>query len=94
MKHMIYITLAIILIGVGLVVFPLPIPFGAPMIAIGCTILLTHSRVATRVLAGARQRWSRVDQTVHFIEIRAPRSIARVLRRTKPVDIKLFRRKI
>lgn len=94
MTHLLYISVALVLIGAGLIVFPLPIPLGAPMVAVGVTILISHSRVAARGLMALRIRSKRVERAIHFLEERAPRSIARSLRRTRPVGARLFRTRI
>ena len=92
MKHLLYIAVTFVLIGGGLIILPLPIPLGAPMIAIGVTILISHSRTAARALMGLRLRSPRVNRAVHLLEIKAPETIARSLKRTRPEGLRLFGR--
>jgi hypothetical protein len=93
LTHLLYIAAALVLIGAGLIVFPLPIPFGAPMVAVGVTLLISHSRVAARGLMALRFKSPQVERAIHFLEVRAPKAIARVLRRTRPIGARLFRKR-
>lgn len=89
MTHLLYIAAAFVLIGSGLIMFPLPIPLGAPMIAVGVTVLISHSRTAARGLMALRLRSERVERAIRFLETRSPKPVARTLRRTRPIGVRL-----
>lgn len=93
MPHFMFITLAAVLIGAGMIVFPLPIPLGAPMVAVGVTMLITHSRTAARAMTALRLRWQRFNRAIQFLEQKAPRVISRSLRRTRPEGVRYFGRR-
>lgn len=84
MTSIIMVILAIAIILVGLVLFPLPIPFGVPLVIIGVTILIANSVYAARKFAVLRQSWPRFNGWIEFLENRAPDGFARILRRTRP----------
>jgi hypothetical protein len=87
-----YIMLAVLLIGVGLIMFPLPIPLGAPMIAVGVVILISHSRGAARFMTYLRVAYPVFNRTIQTLEMKAPKSVARSLRRTRPEILRYFGR--
>jgi len=89
--HLLYIAAAFMLMGAGLIMFPLPIPLGAPMIAVGVTVLISHSRTAARGLMALRLRSARVERVIYFLETRSPKAVARILRRTRPLGARLVR---
>jgi len=78
---------SILLILAGMIVAPLPIPFGIPMIVIGITILIAHSPMAARAFANLRRRWTRFDDWIRFLEEKAPAIMAEPLRRTRPEGV-------
>lgn len=84
MPAILIIPASIVLILAGIVVTPLPIPFGVPMIIVGVVALIGHSNLAARLFAGLRGRWTRFDLVVRFLESRAPAVMARALMRTRP----------
>jgi hypothetical protein len=70
--------------AVGLVLAPTPIPFGVPIMALSVFLLIAtnpHAARTVQVLRG-RHRW--VHRAMHFVEQRAPKRIATVLRSTRP----------
>lgn len=92
MKSLLYVAVAIVLILVGLVMFPLPIPLGAPMVALGIVILITHSRNSARFMTMLRVSYPRFNGVIKMLENKAPRTISRSLRRTRPEILRYFGR--
>jgi hypothetical protein len=76
--------LAIVLIGAGLIVLPLPIPFGALMLVLGISLLIASNDTA----AGWSRRWRvrnpRLNSRMLSLEARLPAWISKILRRTTP----------
>lgn len=93
MPHFMFIALAAVLIGAGMIVFPLPIPLGAPMVAIGVTMLISHSRTAARTMTALRIRSQGFNRAIQLLEQKTPRTISRSLRRTRPEGIRYFGRR-
>ena len=81
---LVYQIFAVILILAGLVIFPLPIPFGAALIAIGLTVLIGNSRAFAAFLRARRVRHPRVHELFNTLEDRMPTGIRRILERSDP----------
>jgi Kef-type K+ transport system membrane component KefB len=77
-------VLAVALIFAGLIILPLPIPFGAILIFIGLTILISSNTLAARWLKNRRIRNARLNNIVCTIETRLPGRLADIIRRTAP----------
>ena len=72
------------LILVGLIVFPMPIPLGAIMIACGLVLVLSSSATASRLLKSFRRRHRGANQVIETVEERLPETWKKVLRRSDP----------
>jgi len=77
-------TLAGILLLLGFATVWLPIPTGVPLMAAGLILIIATSRAAARRLRKRRQRGTRLNRAMVWIEERAPHRLARILRRTRP----------
>ncbi|MGF1649797.1 MAG: hypothetical protein ACFCUN_05050 [Hyphomicrobiaceae bacterium] len=75
---------AIVLLILGLILLPLPIPLGAPLLVIGSAMMISVSPAFARLVANARERWQRFDDALSFLEVRAPETLAEILRKTRP----------
>ena len=84
MVKLIYIALAVALIGSGFVVFPLPIPLGALMIACGLILLISTSRSVARGVRMYRRKNQKFDRIIRAAADRLPTSWRRVLDQTEP----------
>jgi hypothetical protein len=73
-------SLGLVLFLSGMVVFPLPIPFGLLMMALG----LTNSNWAPELVRRARRRWPKFDGWLRQAGRKMPRSMFRVLAATDP----------
>ncbi len=71
---------AILLIIIGIVVAPSPVPFGIVFIVLGFFLL---SAVAPDLIRWLRRRWRWFDRQLTKLEKRLPAWIARQLRRSK-----------
>ena len=76
--------LAIVLILLGLVVLPLPIPFGAIMIVTGLVVLVSVSATAAWAVRSFRQKHRDADAVIRSVEERLPDKLKRVFKRTDP----------
>jgi hypothetical protein len=76
--------LAIVLIGAGLIVLPLPIPFGALMLVLGISLLIASNDTAAGWIRTWRVRNPRLNSRMLSLEARLPDWISRILRRTAP----------
>ena len=77
------IALAIVILILGAILLPLPIPLGAPLLAIGFVILISSSPWFAQRVARLRQRHGRLDRGMQWVEERAPTGLATVLRSTR-----------
>ncbi len=76
--------LAIALIITGLIVLPLPIPFGALMIMVGMTILISSNDTAAGWIRKWREQNPRLNNRISVLENRLPDKLGQILRRTTP----------
>ncbi|NJM35254.1 MAG: hypothetical protein HC850_11690 [Rhodomicrobium sp.] len=77
-------AIGIVIIVIGLIIFPMPIPFGAFLILLGCALLVSSSETAAHLLKRLRARYSRLNGFIAMLEARSPGVLARALRRTAP----------
>lgn len=78
-------VLAIVFICVGLIILPLPIPFGALiMLVIGITLLIASNDTAAGWIRAWRVRNPRLNSRILSLETRLPGWISKILRRTTP----------
>ena len=69
----------------GAITLPTPLPFGAPLIALGLAILVATSSTARRWLRAVRRRSGRFDRLIRLAEPRLGRRLGVALRRTRPL---------
>lgn len=84
LSRIVLLILAVVLIFVGLVVLPLPIPFGAAMILTGLTILIASNDTAAGWIRKWREQNPRMNQRILALESRLPDKLGKILRRTTP----------
>ena len=84
MTRLILVMVALVLIVVGLIVLPMPIPFGAIMILTGLTVLIAQSPFVARQVQAFRRQNLSIDQVIRRIEVHLPEKIRDILRRTEP----------
>ncbi len=78
-------TARVLALLAGAITLPTPLPFGAPLIALGLAILVTTSSTARRWLRAVRRRSGRFDALVRLAEPRLGRRLGVALRRTRPL---------
>ncbi|MBX2806103.1 MAG: hypothetical protein KTR19_09035 [Hyphomicrobiales bacterium] len=76
--------LSIVLIIGGLIILPLPIPFGAIMIIIGVSILISSNDTAAGWIRQRRINNPGLNQRLLAIEKRLPSRLSAIIRRTTP----------
>lgn len=75
---------AILLIIAGIIVTPMPIPFGIFMIAIGLAILVSVSESVREYLKRQRKKFPKFSQSLTKIKPKLPMFIRRLLEDTEP----------
>ena len=78
-------VLAVILLLVGMVTFPLPIPVGLPMIVMGLALLISSSHAIASLVRQFRRRNPRLDAWLRAAEPRIPGLFRAPLRKTDPL---------
>ena len=73
-----------ILIIVGLIVLPLPIPLGLIMITIGCALLAPYVPAVQRLVRRIRTKWPLVDAALLRHRHRMPEVIKSTIDKTHP----------
>ena len=84
MLKLIFLGFAIVLIVVGLIVLPMPIPLGAVMVACGLILLISVSATAAWYVRNYRQNHPKADKFVRAAEHRLPKAWRKILERTDP----------
>ena len=75
---------AIVIILAGLVILPMPIPFGAIMIVSGLILLISASDTVALYIQSYRRHHPKCDKVVRAVENRLPMSWQIILKRTDP----------
>ncbi|MEO1608460.1 MAG: hypothetical protein AAFR90_03775 [Pseudomonadota bacterium] len=75
---------AIVLIFLGLIILPMPIPFGAIMIVAGLVLLIYCSNTFARYIKGYRRRHPNLDGFIRKGQNRLPVSLQEIIKRTEP----------
>lgn len=74
----------VILVLVGLVVLPIPIPLGLLMITVGLALLAPYMPMIQRILTGVRAKWPKIDASLLKHRDRLPMIIRRTIDETDP----------
>ena len=75
---------AVLAVAAGAITLPTPLPFGAPLMALGLSILVATSSTARGRLKALRRRSARLDGLLRLAEPRLGRRLGIPLRRTRP----------
>ena len=78
------IALGFVLVVLGAVTAPTPVPIGLAMLGAGIAVLLVESRVARRALYAVRYRFPGLPRRLATAATRLPARMRRVLERTDP----------
>lgn len=84
MMKILTVIAALTLIVLGLIVLPMPIPFGAVMIVSGLVLLISASAVIASRLKIFRRHHIGANKFIQAVEDNLPKSWRRILRRTDP----------
>lgn len=77
-------VLGTILILVGLIVLPLPIPLGLIMMTIGFALLAPYVPFFQRIVIKMRRKWPNIDATLLKYRDRLPPIMRRTIDKTHP----------
>jgi len=75
-----------ILVVAGLIVLPLPIPFGLIMMVIGFSLLAPYIPSVQRLIRKMRSRWPDLDMQLRRHHHRFPPIIKKTIDKTHPVS--------
>ncbi|NRA29339.1 MAG: hypothetical protein HRU11_03680 [Parvularculaceae bacterium] len=73
-----------VLVLFGLVLFPMPIPVGLVMIAVGLLLLAPYFKPVQIVVRSLRRRSDKVDSALLKIKPKCPRVIRKAIEKTAP----------
>ena len=74
---------ALLILG-GLIVLPMPIPFGALMIASGIVLLISASAAVALKVRSFRRRHRAANDAIQSVENKLPERWKKILQRTDP----------
>ena len=75
-----------ILLIVGFILLPLPIPLGLPMVTIGFALLAPYVPVVQRMLRRMRGKWPAINETLIRYRDRMPPIIKKTIDKTHPTN--------
>jgi hypothetical protein len=84
MRRFVLRIIGFVFLGAGLIVFPLPLPFGLLMICIGLVLLIANSEWVAELVRKARTRWPRFHRWLRRAGGKLPRRLHRILAATDP----------
>ena len=84
MVRLALISLAVVIILFGLIIFSTPLPFGSALILAGCGLLVSVSETAAMRLRRLRMDYPRLNKFFGSLEICVPGAPGCALRRTAP----------
>ena len=90
MRKFFTLTAGWLLVAVGLVLTPAPVPIpliGIVPLLMGCAILSTHSKRFRRALQRLRHRFDFVSRKLEGVRHRMPRQVKTMIRRTNPLAL-------
>ncbi len=74
------------LVVTGLIVLPLPLPFGLIMLVIGFALLAPYIPAVQRLIRVMRRKWPKVDAILLRYRHRFPPVIKRTIDKTHPAE--------
>jgi hypothetical protein len=74
-RRYVMLTMGLFFLIAGMIVLPLPLPFGAAMILIGLSLLIINSKFARAKFLDLRARWTGMDNWLRSVEHRLPSSL-------------------
>jgi len=90
MRKIFWMTIGWLLVIVGIVLTPAPVPIpliGVLPLLIGCAILSTHSKWFRRAFQRLRLRFGSISRWLDRFVHRAPRIVKVMIRRTRPLSL-------
>lgn len=84
MLRIVVVPFALVLLVVGAILTPTPLPFGIPMMAVAIFLLIGSSKPALRLVRRLRRRWNWLDRLLSMFEERTGGSVARTFQRSRP----------
>ena len=84
MIKIVSIIAGVVLVLVGLVVFPMPVPLGAIMIVCGFALLVSASATVARCLRTLRRHHPGANRAIQTVENRLPISWKKAFQRSDP----------
>ncbi len=76
--------LSLIFIISGIILFPLPIPFGLIFIITGLLLLVSSNRHVANYFKNYRKKHPKFDEKIRNIQIKTPSVIRKILEMTEP----------
>lgn len=84
MRRFVLRIVGFVFLAAGVIVFPLPIPFGLLMICIGLVLLIANSEWVAEVVRRSRARWPRFNNWLRRAAGKLPRRLHRIIAATDP----------
>ncbi len=78
------IALGVICVLLGIIIAPLPLPLGIPLMLVGISLLIIEVPFMRRQFLALRKRNKRLDKFIDSIEHRLPESLRKALRNDDP----------
>ncbi len=82
--HLTKVTTGLLLVIIGAVLTPLPIPIGIPLALVGLVILLLNSETARSVVRRLRKKWPQLSEAITSASVHLPSKLRMALDNTEP----------
>lgn len=76
--------LGLLFIGVGIILFPMPIPLGMVSIGIGVLLLAANEEIVQKEIRKKRQAHSQFDSLMRKLSKQFPRFLGDIVKKTDP----------
>lgn len=83
-KTVLYDLIGILVIGLGFVILPLPLPFGIILIALGMLILSVENRSVRHAVRSLRIRSPKLDRALKQVQRKSPSFLRKLIAHTEP----------
>lgn len=84
MTTLMHIIAGCVCLVIGLVLWPLPIPLGIPLIVLGLALLAPHTPFIQRIVRALRRKYKKLDDQFIKWRDKCPPIIQRTIDLTKP----------
>lgn len=84
MLRLLFDLLGLLFIGVGIILFPTPLPLGMILISIGVLLLAANEEIVQKEIRKQRRTHPRFDSLLRKLSKHSPRFLGEIVKKTDP----------